>query len=81
MISEILGLFVNKFTEDDKYSLCNSETLQQPFEVQLSHKQKNLSEIFDPFLKYTWNIEHCEKKMILIAYVFPKLQTAKSVVK
>ena len=38
------------------------------------------SELLTSFLKSTFNFEHCEKKMTLIAYVFPKLWMAKNVV-
>ena len=31
--SEILGLFVNTLTADDKYSLHNSENLTQPIQM------------------------------------------------
>ena len=31
-ISETLGLFFNRLTADYKYSLCNSENLQQPIQ-------------------------------------------------
>ena len=40
--------------------------------MQLSNKQKASSEPFAPFLKFTSNLEHFEKKMNLIAYVFPE---------
>ena len=50
MISEILGLFINTLTADEKYSLCNSENLRKPVQMRLSKKQKNLSEFFAPFL-------------------------------
>ena len=32
------------------------------------------------FLKSASNVEHFQKKMTLIAYIFPKLETAKDVV-
>ena len=37
-ITEFLGLFVNKLTADDKYSLRNSDNLWQPIQMQLSKK-------------------------------------------
>ena len=39
VISKILGLFVNALTADDKYSLRNSEDLQQPIQMQLFKKK------------------------------------------
>ena len=44
VISEILGLFVNTLTVDDKYCLGNKENLLQPIQLQLSHKEQNLSQ-------------------------------------
>ena len=34
-----MGLFVNKLTADDKYSLRNSDNLWQPIQMQLSKKK------------------------------------------
>ena len=62
VISEILALFVNIFTADHKYYLCNRENLQQSNQVQLSQKQKVLCEIFALFLKSTSNFELFFKK-------------------
>ena len=45
--------------------------------MQLSQKSKTFSQVFDTLLKTKLNFEHFEKKMILIANVFPKLETAK----
>ena len=78
MISEILELFVNTLTADDKYSLLNSENLWQPIQKQLSKKQQTFSDFFASFLKFTSNVEYFEKKMTVIAYVFRKLLTAKN---
>ena len=36
VISEVLALFVNTLTADDKYSLRNSENLGQPVQMFLS---------------------------------------------
>ena len=38
VICEIVGLFVNTLTTDDKYFLLNSENLGQPIQMQLSDK-------------------------------------------
>ena len=47
-------------------------------QMHLSQKQKTFSEIFCAFFKYISNFEHFQKKMSLIAYVFPKLQNQKN---
>ena len=39
VICEILGLFVNTLTADDKYFLSNSENLHQSIQMQLSKKK------------------------------------------
>ena len=41
VICEILALFVNTLTVDDKYSLHNSENLAQTIQIQLCNKRKN----------------------------------------
>ena len=49
--------------------------------MHLSQQQKTFSEFFCAFFKSTTNFEHFQKKMTLIAYVSPKLQTPKYVVR
>ena len=46
--------------------------------MQLSNKRKNFSPFFVPFLDSTTISKTLKEKMILIANVFPKLQTVKS---
>ena len=59
---EILRLFVNALTADDKYSGSNMQNLQQQFQMPLSQKQKIFSGFFITFPKFAWNLEHFEKK-------------------
>ena len=59
---EILRLFVNALTSDDKYSGSNMQNSPQQFQTPLSHKQKTFSGFFFTFLKCTWNLEHFQKK-------------------
>ena len=59
---EILRLFVNALTADDKYSGSNMQNLPQQFQTPLSHKQKTFSGFFSKFLKCEWNLEHFQKK-------------------
>ena len=49
--------------------------------MHLSEKQKIFSEFFSSFFKSALNFEHFQKKMTLIAYVFPKLTTTKNVLR
>ena len=62
MIHKILRLFVNTLTVDDKHYLLNRDNLAQPIQMQLSQKQKILSEFFFAFLKSILNFEHLPKK-------------------
>ena len=78
---KILGLFVNTLSEDDKYCLLYNDNLLQPIQILLSQKQKTFSQFFSGFLKSTLNSEHFQKKINLIADVFPKLPSAKKVIR
>ena len=60
--SEILRLFVNTLTADDKYSCGIMQNLPQQFQTPLSQKQKTFSWFFIAFLKFAWNLEHCQRK-------------------
>ena len=53
----------------------------QEIQMLLSEKQKGSSELVCAFFKSTSNFEHFQKKIILIACIFPKLQTPKDVVR
>ena len=80
-LCKISGLFLNTLTDDDKYSLLYKDNLLQPIQILLSQKQKTFSEFFSAFLKSTLNFEHIQKKINLIADVFPKLPSAKKVIR
>ena len=55
-------MFVNTLTADDQYSLLKGDNLTQPIGTQLFQKQKDFSQFFLAFLKYTLNFEHLQKK-------------------
>ena len=59
---EILRLFVNALTADDKYSGSNMRNLRQQFQTPLYQKQKIFSQFFFAFLKCAWNLEHFQQK-------------------
>ena len=59
---EILRLFVNALTADDKYSGSNMQNLLQQFQTPLSQKQKTFSRFFIAFLKCAWNLEHFQRR-------------------
>ena len=81
VLRKILGLFVNTLSEDDRYCLLYKDNLLQPIQILLSQKQKTFSRFFSPFLKSTLNSEHFQKKINLIADVFPKLPSPKIVIR
>ena len=70
---EILRLFVNALTADDKYSGSNMQNLQQHFQTRLSQKQKTFSGFFIAFLKCAWNLEHFPKKDEYPSLIFPEI--------
>ena len=59
---EILRLFVNALTADDKYSGSNMQNLPQQFQTRVSQKQKIFSGLFIAFLKCAWNLDYLRKK-------------------
>ena len=59
---EILRLFINALTADDKYSCSNMQNLPQHFQTPASQKQKIFSRFFIVFLKCAWDLEHFQKK-------------------
>ena len=77
----ILKLFLNTLTDNDNYCLLYRDNLTELIQILLSQKQKTFSEFFSAFLKCTFNFEHFQKKMTLIADVFPKLPSPKKVIR
>ena len=59
---EILRLFVNPFTADDKFSGSNMQNLEKQFQTPASQKQKTFFLFFIAFLKCAWNLESFRKK-------------------
>ena len=53
----------------------------QTIQMNLSQKPKIFSKHFSAFFESALNLEHFQKKMTLIAYVFPKLPTMKDVLR
>ena len=60
--SEILRLFLNTLTPDDKYSRRNIQVFWKQIQTPLSQKGKTLCGFFIAFLKCAWNLENSEKK-------------------
>ena len=78
---KILRLLVNTLTDNDKYCLLYKDNLTEPIQILLSQKQQSFSEFLSAFLKSTLNFEHFQKKMTLIADVFPELSSPKKVIR
>ena len=68
-------------TADDNYLLRNYENLPVPIQMHLSHKRKHFLGVVFEFLAFTSNFKYFERKMIVIAKVFPKLPTVKDLVR
>ena len=73
--------FLNTLTADDKYSLSSRDKWMQTIQFHLSQKQTFLLDFFSEFFESSLNFQHFQKKMTLIAYVFPKLPTTKDLLR
>ena len=80
-LGQILGVFVNTLTADGKYPVQGCENLHLPIQMHLSEKHKSFSEFSFHFWILHQILNILKEKMIVIANVFPKLQTVKSFVR
>ena len=78
---KLFSRFLNTLTTGDNYSLVSRDNWMQTFQMHLSKKQKIFSQFFAAFFESPLNFEYFQKKMSLIAYVFPKLPTTKDVLR
>ena len=78
---KFLRSFLNTLTANDTYSLNSKDKWMETNQMHLSQKPKIFSELFCAFFEFVLNFEHFQKKMTLIAYVFPKLPTTKDVLR
>ena len=78
---KFLWPFLNTLTDNDKYSLNSKDKGMQTIQMHLSQKQNLFSQFFSSFFESATNFEHSQKKMTLMAYVFPKLPTTKDVLR
>ena len=62
VLGEILRVFVNTLTADDKYPVEDCENLQLPIQMQLSEKRTTFPQFFVPFLESTQNFKCFERK-------------------
>ena len=73
--------FLNTFSANLKYSLNSKDKWMQTIQMLLSQKQNIFPQFFSSFFESALNFEDFQKKMTLIAYVFPKLPTTKYVLR
>ena len=73
--------FLNTLTADDKYSLISKDNWMEKIQMHLPQEPRFFYGFFSLFFESALNFEHFQKKMTLIAYVFPKLQTMKDVLR
>ena len=62
VIYKILRPFVHTLAVNDNHYLLNRDNLTQTIQIQLSQKQKILSQFFFAFLKSILNFKHLPKK-------------------
>ena len=74
---EILRLFVNALTADDKYSGSNMQNLLQQLQTPLSQKQNTFSGFFIAFVKCAWSLEHSQKKDKYLSLIISEIIDAK----
>ena len=74
-------LFLHTLTANDKYSLNSKDKWMETIQMHLSQKQNIFSEFFSAFFESALNFEHFQKKMTIIAYIFPKLPTTKDMLR
>ena len=77
--SKFFSRFLNTLIADDRYSLISKENSMQTIQMHLSQKQKIFFEFFCAFFESALNFEPYQRKMTLIAYIFPNLSTTKDV--
>ena len=81
VFGEMLEVFVNTLRVDGKYPVQGCENLQLPIQMQLSEKRNTLFQ----FLFHFWILHQIlnilTQNMMVIANLFPKLQTVKILVR
>ena len=78
---QILGLLVNTLDADDKYPVLNKDNLTIPIQMQLSQKQKSVSQFLAAFLKSMLNFKNFEKKDDPHSLCLSEITNSKNVVK
>ena len=77
----ILAHLVNTSATNEKYPSLNRENLTIPIQMQLSQKQKSLSEFLDAFWKSMLNFEYFEKKNDPHSFCISEIADSENVVR
>ena len=62
VLGEIVGVFFNTLTDDDKYPVQDCKNLPLPIQMQLSSKRRTLFQFFVPFLGSEPSFKRFERK-------------------
>ena len=62
VLGEIFGMFLKTLIANARYPVQGCENLQLPIQMQLSEKQKTISQFFLRFLESISNFKHFEEK-------------------
>ena len=62
MIQNILRLFVNILTVDEKHYMVNRDNLTRPIQIQLYQKEKTVFELFFTFFESILNFKYLPTK-------------------
>ena len=81
MIHNILKLFVNTLTVNDKHYLLNRDNLTQEIQMQLSEKRKHFLNFLLHFQNIYEILNICQKKMTLVPDVFLEIAAPKNMVR
>ena len=73
--------FLNTLIADDKYSLISIDNWMQTIQMHFAQKQNIFTEFLAAFFESVLSFRHSQKKVTLLAYVFPNLPTTKDVVR
>ena len=74
-------MFVDTLTADERCAVPECENLQFPIQMILSSTRNFFPQIFVRLMESTSNLKLFQKKKIVIANIFPKLQTVKDFVR
>ena len=81
MIHNILTLFLNTLTVNDKHYLLNRDNLTQQIQMQLSEKRKNFLNFLLRFQNLYEILNIWQKKMTLVPDVFLEVAAPKNMVR